>query len=125
MWPHNKERDIHNYAALAERPFPVLCVIGNHEPIYGMKNIPEADIGLGEAVYQINAEPFVAYFKRGKIYTIDGIKFSVLGGALSIDKDIVNTSTLNVLGGTLSNRKNIWRDRKRGFHHAYFAFLYI
>jgi len=88
MWRHNKEKDIQSYVALAKRRFLVLCVIGNHEPIYGMKNIPEADIGLGEAVYQINSEPFVAYLKRGKVYTIDGIKFLVLGGALSIDKDI-------------------------------------
>jgi 3-oxoacid CoA-transferase subunit A len=87
MWPHNKEKDVRNYEILAKRHFPILCVVGNHEPIYGMKNIPEADIGIGETVYKINAEPFTAYLKRGKVYTIDGIKFLVLGGALSIDKD--------------------------------------
>ncbi|MDR0314287.1 MAG: metallophosphoesterase, partial [Treponema sp.] len=86
MWPHNVEKDKYNYKMLAKRPFPVLCVLGNHEPIYGMKNVPEAEIGIGEAVYKINAEPFVAYLKRGKVYVIDGIKFLVLGGALSIDK---------------------------------------
>jgi len=86
MWPHNKERDVRNYEILAERQFPILCVIGNHEPIYGIKNIPETDIGIGETVYQINDKPFTAYLKRGKVYTIDGIKFLVLGGALSIDK---------------------------------------
>jgi hypothetical protein len=86
MWPHNVERDKYNYKMLGKRPFPVLCVLGNHEPIYGMKNIPEADIGIGEAVYKIKSKPFVAYLKRGKVYIIDGIKFLVLGGALSIDK---------------------------------------
>jgi hypothetical protein len=51
---------------LACRPFPVLCVIGNHEPILGMSGLTETDIGIGGTVYQINADPFVAYLKRGK-----------------------------------------------------------
>jgi len=88
MWPGNGKADLYNYKALARRPFPVLCVVGNHEPILGMSDVPEADIGIGETVYQINKKPFTAYLKRGKVYTIDGIKFLVLGGALSIDKDI-------------------------------------
>ena len=86
MWPGNHKADLFNYDVMSRRPFPVLCVIGNHEPILGMSDVPETDIGVGETVYQINAEPFVAYLKRGKVYTIDGIKFLVLGGALSIDK---------------------------------------
>lgn len=86
LWPGNHETDIFNYKSLAARPFPVLCVIGNHEPILGMKNIPETDIGIGEAVYQIESKPFVAYLKRGKVYNIEGHKMLVLGGALSIDK---------------------------------------
>jgi hypothetical protein len=53
-------------------------------------NVPEVDIGIGETVYQINAEPFVAYLKRGKVYTIDGIWFLVLGGALSETKTSKN-----------------------------------
>ena len=85
LWPGNQKNDLINYYSLACRPFPVLCVIGNHEPILGMKDLEETDIGLGETVFQINENPFVAYLKRGKIYTIDGIKFLVLGGALSID----------------------------------------
>ncbi|MDR0322790.1 MAG: metallophosphoesterase [Treponema sp.] len=87
MWQNNEEKDKHNYKILGKRSFPVLCVLGNHEPIYGMKNVPEEDIGLGETVYKIKAKPFVAYLKRGKVYVIDGIKFLVLGGALSIDKN--------------------------------------
>jgi hypothetical protein len=86
MWPGNQKADQFNYKALACRPFPVLCVIGNHEPILGMSNLSETDIGIGETVYQINDNPFVAYLKRGKAYTIEGFKFLVLGGALSIDK---------------------------------------
>ena len=86
LWPGNHKTDLYNYKTLAYRPFPVLCVVGNHEPILGMRDLPEVDIGIGETVYQIQAKPFVAYLKRGKIYFIDGIKFLVLGGALSIDK---------------------------------------
>jgi 3-oxoacid CoA-transferase subunit A len=86
LWPGNHKTDLFNYKMLAYRHFPVLCVMGNHEPILGMDDIPEVDIGIGETVYQIKDKPFVAYLKRGKIYTIDGIKMLVLGGALSIDK---------------------------------------
>jgi 3-oxoacid CoA-transferase subunit A len=87
LWPGNGKKDISNYDVLARRPFPILGVIGNHEPVLGIINeIPETDIGIGETVYQIQKKPFVAYLKRGKVYTIDGIRFLVLGGALSIDK---------------------------------------
>jgi hypothetical protein len=85
MWPGNFIKDIQNYEILRKRNFPVLCVLGNHEPIYGMANLSEVDIGIGEKVYQIYDNSFVAYLKRGKIYHIDGFKFLVLGGAYSID----------------------------------------
>ena len=86
LWPGNRKTDLYNFKTLAYRPFPVLCVQGNHDPILGMSDLTEVDIGIGETVYQIQAEPFVAYLKRGKVYLINGIKFLVLGGALSIDK---------------------------------------
>jgi len=86
MWQYNRKTDCFNYKSLALRPFPILCVIGNHDPILGMKNPEETDIGIGETVYQIHDAPFTAYLKRGKVYTIDGIKFLVLGGALSDDR---------------------------------------
>jgi len=87
MWPNNHKTDLFHYKTLACRPFPVLCVVGNHEPILGMNDVPEADIGIGETVYQIHDVPFIGYLKRGRVYTIDGVKFLVLGGALSVDKD--------------------------------------
>jgi hypothetical protein len=86
LWPGNRKTDLFNYEALAHRTFPILCVVGNHEPILGMNDVPEVDIGIGETVYQIQVNPFVAYLKRGKIYTIDGFRMLVLGGALSVDK---------------------------------------
>jgi hypothetical protein len=88
LWPGNQQTDAYNFKTLSQRPFPVLCVIGNHEPMLGMMDdLEETDIGIGERVYRINTNPFVAYLKRGKVYTIDGFKFLVLGGALSVDKD--------------------------------------
>jgi hypothetical protein len=87
LWPGNEKGDACLYKTLAFRPFPLLCVVGNHEPVLGRQDLPEADIGIGEKVILVNEKPFVAYLKRGKVYTIDGFTFLVLGGALSIDKE--------------------------------------
>jgi hypothetical protein len=87
LWPGQDERDAYNYEILSNRSFPILCVQGNHEPVYGRTDLPEVDIGIGEKVILVNKEkPFIAFLKRGKIYNIDNRKFLVLGGALSIDK---------------------------------------
>jgi hypothetical protein len=87
LWPENEKSEAFNYNELAKRPFPVLYVVGNHEPVLGRSDLPEVDIGIGEKVVMINKEkPFTAYLKRGKIYNIENHKFLVLGGALSIDK---------------------------------------
>jgi 3-oxoacid CoA-transferase subunit A len=83
LWLKNQKTDAYNCKVLAYRPFPVLCVIGNHDPILGRTDMVEVDLGLGETVWQ--AAPQVFYLKRGKIYVIDGFKFLALGGALSID----------------------------------------
>ena len=49
---------------------PSSGVMGNHDPVPGRhEREPEVDIGIGQTVYQIQAEPFVAYLKRGKAYT--------------------------------------------------------
>jgi 3-oxoacid CoA-transferase subunit A len=86
LWPGNRRTDAYNFKILSYRPFPALCVIGNHEPMLGMMDdLAEVDIGIGERVYKINTNPFVGYLKRGQVYTIDGFKFLVLGGALSVD----------------------------------------
>lgn len=87
LWPGNERIDAYNYRVLAYRPFPVLSVIGNHEPMLGM-TLPEEDIGIGEKVYLVKEKkPLIAYLKRGKVYHIDGFKFLVMGGALSIDQE--------------------------------------
>jgi 3-oxoacid CoA-transferase subunit A len=89
LWPGNEKGDAYIYKTLAFRPFPLLCVIGNHEPVLGRQDLPEVDIGIGETVILVHEKPFVAYLKRGKVYTIDGFTFLVLGGALSIDREFL------------------------------------
>jgi hypothetical protein len=87
LWPGNEEAEADNYKKLTLRPFPVLYVAGNHEPVLGRSDLPEVDIGIGEKTVLVRKEkPFIAYLKRGKIYNIENHKFLVLGGALSIDK---------------------------------------
>jgi len=46
MWHGNQKEDILNYYILSRREFPVLCVIGNHEPILGMSNLQETILAL-------------------------------------------------------------------------------
>jgi hypothetical protein len=88
LWPKYENMDKQNFKILSKRKFPILCVMGNHEPVYGRNDLSEEDIGIGEKVIVTNKKnPFVAYLKRGKIYSIDGYKILVLGGALSTDKD--------------------------------------
>jgi hypothetical protein len=86
LWPGYEKSDAYLYKTLVVRPFPILCVIGNHEPMLGRPDLPEIDMGIGEKLILVNEKPLVAYLKRGKVYTIDGYTFLVLGGALSIDK---------------------------------------
>ena len=63
LWPGNEEKESVNYRALSQRPFPILCVMGNHDPVLGRTDLPEIDIGIGEKVIVVNKEkPFVAYF---------------------------------------------------------------
>jgi hypothetical protein len=87
LWPGQQVREVAIFETLSERPFPILCVLGNHEPVLGRTDLPVVDIGIGEKVTVVNEKnPFLAYLQRGKVYNIDNRKFLVLGGALSIDK---------------------------------------
>jgi len=89
MWPDNEVNELKYYQVLAKRSFPILCVMGNHDPVLGCSDLPEIDIGIREKIIVVNKEnPLVAYLKRGRVYTIENNTFLVLGGALSIDKEI-------------------------------------
>ena len=98
LWPGERKTDIYNFKVLAYRPFPVLCVIGNHEPVLGISGLPEVDIGIGQMVCQIQAEPFVAYLKRGKSYIIDGFRILVRRSLLRFNTAPLGRFILGVRG---------------------------
>jgi hypothetical protein len=101
------EKDWFCYKSLANRPFPILCVIGNHEKFSDINDLQkfEEDAELGETVFKIKKnKPYVAYLKKGKVYNIDGIRFLVLGGGLSIKKDN-NIEELQFIQGNWSKQE--------------------
>ena len=56
MRPGGEEREFINYWELSKRPFPVLCVMGNHDPALGRADLPESYIGIGEKVIVVRKE---------------------------------------------------------------------
>lgn len=68
--------------------FRIYCVRGNHElrpqDVSGMKLVYDEDVD-GE-VYMQDKWPTLRYFKDWGIYTINGYKIAVIGGAYSVDK---------------------------------------
>ena len=68
--------------------FHIYCLRGNHEArpqdVPDMKLIYDEDVG-GE-VYMQDAWPNIRYFKDWGIYTIDGLRVAIIGGAYSVDK---------------------------------------
>ena len=68
--------------------FRIYCVRGNHElrpqDVSGMKLVYDEDVD-GE-VYMQDKWPSIRYFKDWGIYTINGFKIAVIGGAYSVDK---------------------------------------
>ena len=108
--PDKNKRDKDNYKNLTYRPFPILCVMGDDDPLLEMGKYTEEDIGLGESVLKISERtsdtPYIAYLKRGKVYHIEGIKFLVLGGALTIDNKTRKMSEKN-------HDKAFWSTKER------------
>ena len=68
--------------------FRIYCVRGNHElrpqDVSGMKLVYDEDVN-GE-VYMQDKWPTLRYFKDWGVYTINGYKIAVIGGAYSVDK---------------------------------------
>lgn len=79
--PDNKEKK--NIQYLKERPFTTALVDGNHDNIHRFRNLPKVEM-FGDEVGLI--ENNVVYLQRGHVYTINGFKCFVMGGAVSIDK---------------------------------------
>jgi hypothetical protein len=86
LWPKNDKTDKYNLKQLEHNKWPILYLPGNHEPIYGrdLSEFKETDFGFGYPAYEIL--PNIFYLPRGFIYTIEKLRFAVLGGGLSIDK---------------------------------------
>ena len=68
--------------------FRIYCIRGNHEArpqdVSDMQLVYDEDVD-GE-VYMQKAWPQIRYFKDWGIYTINGFKVAVIGGAYSVDK---------------------------------------
>ena len=80
-------RDIVAKSAANSCGVPMLCIHGNHEmrpatiPTYQTKKWNGGDVWYEEKF------PNLLFAKDGEIYTIDGKRFLVIGGAFSVDKD--------------------------------------
>ena len=68
-----------------EKPFITLFCDGNHENFDLIYRYPVVDY-LGGKVHKINEHLY--HLMRGEVYTIQGKKFFVMGGATSIDKHL-------------------------------------
>lgn len=69
----------------ADFPFTTFSVLGNHENFDRIYNDYEEVEIFGGKAYKMSDRTY--YAKNGEMYEIEGKKFFVFGGALSIDKD--------------------------------------
>lgn len=76
------ERDEEALDKLAELPFTILFVSGNHENFDALISYPVSEWNGGKA--QLIREN-VIHLMRGQIFTIDGSRFFTMGGASSHD----------------------------------------
>ena len=70
--------------ALARKPYTIAFCDGNHEAFPILNTYPE-EIRFGAPVRRIRQNVF--WLQRGYVYTIEGKKFFVMGGAHSMDKE--------------------------------------
>jgi predicted phosphodiesterase len=69
---------------LDEKPWITLFVDGNHENFERVNALPDVPM-FGGTVGKYNDN--IYHLKRGEVYTIEGKKFFVMGGGVSIDKE--------------------------------------
>lgn len=70
---------------LHEKPFITLFLDGNHENFDRLYALPEVDMFGGKVGKYSDS---IYYLKRGEAYTIDGKTFFVMGGGVSIDREM-------------------------------------
>ena len=74
---------------LTKIPITFLCVYGNHEERpENIKTYQEINLFAG-IMYQENNYPNLLFFKDSEIYTILNKKVLVIGGAFSVNKDLM------------------------------------
>lgn len=76
------ERDEENLDMLAELPFTILFVAGNHENYDALISYPVEEWHSGKVQF---IRPNVIHLMRGQVYKIDGKTFFTMGGAASYD----------------------------------------
>jgi len=76
-------RDKEKLDALANLPFSILFLDGNHECFPKIYTYPE-EIWNGGRVHRIR--PNVLHLMRGQVFDIDGLSIFTMGGGYSIDK---------------------------------------
>lgn len=75
-------RDERKLDALAELPYVILFIDGNHECFPQLLSYPE-ELWNGGKVHRIR--PNILHLKRGQVFNLDGISVFTMGGGYSID----------------------------------------
>ena len=84
VWSNESWNTIHYLDKyLVERGIKVLSVIGNHENMNMIEQLPQVNL-YGGLAYEVTSN--IHFLKHGSLFEIEGQKFAVFGGALSIDK---------------------------------------
>ena len=85
VWDHRGENksETHWLDWLNDKPYTFLTILGNHENHDRIEKMPQIDRFGGKV---IELRPSVFILLNGYVYTINGKKFFVMGGGLSIDK---------------------------------------
>ncbi len=82
VWDRSKEREeILN--GLAEKPFTILFIDGNHENFDILDKMPVSKWHGGKVHF---VRDTIIHLMRGQIYSIDGLSFFTMGGGSSSDK---------------------------------------
>lgn len=82
IW-NNDNEDKYWQKWLNDKPWTTIFCDGNHENHHLIAEYPE-EIWNGGKIHRISEN--IIHLMRGQVYTIDGQKFFVMGGAMSIDK---------------------------------------
>ena len=76
-------RDEHKLDTLAELPYTILFLDGNHECFPQIFSYPE-EVWNGGRVHRIRSN--ILHLMRGQIYELEGVSFFTMGGGYSIDQ---------------------------------------